>query len=356
MRQDERTIRPSVNKRLLRTPLMLLWRMPGLSFVAQQLPKADTNMNTEYMRAEAADDLYSYVKEARPLIEDALLRYLPVIPVNTDCQFNDAMHCAVFSGGKRLRPVLTLLGVQVVGGRLQDFMPAVAAVEYIHTSSLIFDDLPGMDNAALRRERACLHTQYGEGLAMLVALALLNASYGLVLDGCVTSHERAIPALGEMIDCIGVNGMVGGQTVDLALSRASRSAERRHNLEAARNLKTSALFRFALKIGAILCGATRSQLNALSSFAELLGTAYQKIDDWIDADEDSLGRMAALGGETVDPLDEEQLKRQVAILISDAKATITAEFSHTRYTRILLEFADYIAGRATHLRLAHFAS
>ena len=191
---------------------------------------------------------------------------------------------------------------------------------------------------------------------MLVALALLNASYGLVLNCCRTNPERAIRALGEMIDCIGVNGMVGGQTVDLALSRTPRSAERCQNLEAARNLKTSALFRYALQIGAILCGATRSQLNALSSFAELLGTAYQKIDDWIDADEDSLGGMASVGGQTVDALDEGQLKRQIAVLISDAKAMITAEFSYTRSTRILLEFADYIAGRAAHPHFTYIAS
>jgi geranylgeranyl diphosphate synthase, type II len=313
-------------------------------------------MNTKYVRAEASGDLGSYVKEARPLIEGALSRYLPVTPINADSHFNEALHCAVFSGGKRLRPVLTLLGIQVIGGQLQDFMPAAAAVEYIHTSSLIFDDLPGMDNAALRRERACLHTQYGEGLAMLVALALLNASYGMVLNGCGTNPERTIRALGEMVDCIGVNGMVGGQTVDLDLSRAPRSAERRHDLEAARNLKTSALFRFALKIGAILCGATRSQMDALSSFAELLGAAYQKIDDWIDADEDSLGGMASLGGETVDALDEGQLKRQIDVLISDAKAAITVEFGYTRHTGILLEFADYIAGRATNHHLAYIAS
>ena len=96
-------------------------------------------------------------------------------------------------------------------------LTAAAAVEYLYTSSVIFDDLPCMDDATKRRGRAALHRPYGEGRAVLVALALMNASYGLVFDGHEIGHEQRISAHRELVSCIGSDGMVIGQTVDLAV-------------------------------------------------------------------------------------------------------------------------------------------
>jgi geranylgeranyl pyrophosphate synthase len=128
-------------------------------------------------------------------------------------------HKSQISGGKRLRPVLTLLGAELVGGKTDLIVQPACAVEFIHTSSLIFDDLPCMDNANERRGKASLHEKFGEGLAVLVAIGFLNASYGLVFVNHSGMPERAMAAHAEIVECVGASGMVGGQSVDLALAK-----------------------------------------------------------------------------------------------------------------------------------------
>ncbi|MDQ3089298.1 MAG: polyprenyl synthetase family protein, partial [Acidobacteriota bacterium] len=125
-------------------------------------------------------DLWQYVEKHKPNIEKSLREHLPLAPPNIETQFNEAVEYALFSGGKRLRPVLTLLGAELFGGTAEIILPSAVAVEFIHTSSLIFDDLPCMDNADKRRGKTSLHEKFGEGLAVLVAIGFLNASYALV--------------------------------------------------------------------------------------------------------------------------------------------------------------------------------
>src|SRR6201999_960594 len=120
---------------------------------------------------------------------------------------------------KRLRPILTILGAELVGGKAESVLPASVAVEFVHTSSLIFDDLPCMDNANKRRGKTSLHEKFGEGLAILVALGFLNASYGLVFVNHHGLPERAMQAHAEIVECVGAAGMIGGQAVDLALAQ-----------------------------------------------------------------------------------------------------------------------------------------
>ena len=144
----------------------------------------------------------------RELIEDALQDFLPLSRLESAARLNDAIHYAVFPGGKRMRPLLTLLGARIAGVPLDDALPAACAVEFLHTSSLIFDDLPSMDDAALRRGSATLHLVFGEDIALLAALALLNQAYALFgSNTCL---------LAEAVACIGSNGMIGGQALDLA--------------------------------------------------------------------------------------------------------------------------------------------
>jgi geranylgeranyl diphosphate synthase type II len=288
---------------------------------------------------EVCADLWSYVDAVRPEIERALTNYMPTAPTSTDTSFNDALRYALFPGGKRLRPVLTLIGAELVGGRIRDVMAAAAAVEYVHTSSLIFDDLPCMDDAAERRGLETLHLRYGEGLAVLVALALLNASYGLVFTND-RDQQQCIDAHRELVECVGTNGMVTGQTVDLS------DAVGRDEFDAVRNLKTSALMRLSLRLGAILSGADAGQLTALSQFAELIGQAYQLSDDMIDLNEDALlcvggARTATLAYERGAP----DAKLRVGRMAAEAKSVLTAEFGTTRPALLLGEIADYIATR-----------
>ena len=144
-----------------------------------------------------------------------------------------------------------------------------------------------MDNASERRGKTSLHEKFGEGLAILVAIGFLNSAYGLVFVNHKNSPELAIAAHTEIVECVGAAGMLGGQSVDLALAKgASFNVNSNDNFESVRNLKTSALMRLSLRVGAILAGANQLELSHLSHFAELLGDAYQLSDDLIDLEED----------------------------------------------------------------------
>lgn len=308
-----------------------------------KLRLANNDMSTR-APASSHGELWDYVGAARPQIEGALAQHLPCAPVEVGERFNEAMRYALFPGGKRLRPVLTLLGAELVGGCREDVLSAAAAVEYVHTSSLIFDDLPCMDDAAQRRGRDALHRRYGEGLSVLVALALMNASYGLVFKSTRVEPAQAINAHAELVACIGTNGMVTGQTVDL--SNIESDVNGHDGVEVVRNLKTSALMRLALRLGAILSGADARQLNSLSRFAELLGGAYQLSDDVLDIDEDTA--LAGSGTRRTTVATERgayTARLHVASMVEQSKALLATDFGHTRPARLLAEFADYISTR-----------
>ncbi|HEX9927236.1 MAG TPA: polyprenyl synthetase family protein [Pyrinomonadaceae bacterium] len=293
-------------------------------------------------------DLWLYVEKAKPEIEISLRENLPLAPAALGTDFNEALVYAMFPGGKRLRPVLTLLAAELVGGASEKVLPAAAAVEFVHTSSLIFDDLPCMDDADERRGKSCLHRKFGEGNAVLVALALLNASYNLVFAGmkndCTMCATAAIKAHRELTECIGAAGMVGGQSIDLAAAKSDAVAPEK--FESLRNLKTSALMRMALSLGAILSGANENQLNALSRFAELLGDAYQTSDDLLDLQEDLHISQITERRETF-ALTQGAMRTQIRVgnLISTAKDVLLTEFDRREPANMLCEMADYVAER-----------
>ena len=297
-------------------------------------------------QTENFTELWQYVKKHKPQIENSLREHLPLAPAKIETKFNEAVEYALFSGGKRLRPVLTLLGAELVGGESEIIVPAACAVEFIHTSSLIFDDLPCMDNANERRGKTSLHEKYGEGLAVLVAIGFLNASYNLVFVNHKNLPERAIQAHFEIVECVGAAGMVGGQSVDLALAKTANSYDsliEDYESETVRNLKTSALMRLALHVGAILAGANHLKLIHLSRFAGLLGDAYQLSDDLLDVEEDreifSVNKtFAANKG-----LDFAQLKLQK--IIEEAKQVLIKNFPPNDAQTCLIQLTDYLAER-----------
>jgi geranylgeranyl diphosphate synthase, type II len=306
-------------------------------------------MTTEAIKHEITEpaDLWQYVERTKPQIEAALREFLPLAPAEIETEFNRAVEYALFPGGKRLRPVLTLLGAQLVGGRAEAVLPAAIAVEYIHTSSLIFDDLPCMDNAAERRGKKSLHAHFGEGLSVLVGIAFLNASYGLVFVNHTSSPDRAIAAHAEIVECVGAGGMVGGQALDLAIAKgknAAGAAAISFADESNRNLKTSALMRLALRVGAILAGADFLELNVLSRFAELLGDAYQLSDDLLDLEEDD-----SIFGEQTKTFALENgadsARRELRMLIEEAKRVLIENFPPSEARSCLVQLADYLAER-----------
>lgn len=288
-------------------------------------------------------DLWQYVERTKPQIEDALQNFLPLAPAEIETEFNRAIEYALFPGGKRLRPVLTLLGAELIGGKSESVLPAAIAVEYIHTSSLIFDDLPCMDNASERRGKTSLHEQFGEGLAVLVAIGFLNAAYGLVFVNHREMPERAMAAHAEIVECVGASGMVGGQSVDLALAK-SAGAQHYANAEyeSVRNLKTSALMRLSLRVGAILAGANFLELAHLSRFAELLGDAYQLSDDLIDLQEDS---EIFKENKTFAGQESETARLKLRTIIEEAKRILSDNFPSNGAQNCLLQLADYLAER-----------
>lgn len=291
-------------------------------------------------------ELWEFVEERKGSIEEALRSSLPLAPAHVETRFNEALEYALFPGGKRFRPVLTLLGAELAGGNSDEMLPAATAVEFIHTSSLIFDDLPCMDNSPERRDKPSLHEKFGEGLAVLVGLGLLNASYPLVFVNHSESPEKAIQAHAEIVECIGAAGMVGGQSVDLAISNGDGDVDFSDISagESIRNLKTSALMRLALRTGAILAGATYIELAALSRFAELLGDAYQLSDDLIDLKEDESifsedqKTFAIEKGETA-------ARRKLDETIDEAKRILIDNFPSSRARTVLVQLTDYLAER-----------
>ncbi len=291
-------------------------------------------------------DLWQYVEKHKLQIEKSLREHLPHAPSQIETKFNEAVEYALFSGGKRLRPVLTLLGAELFGGKAKTVLPSAAAVEFIHTSSLIFDDLPCMDNADERRGKTSLHAHFGEGLAVLVALGFLNASYQLVFVNHKNVPERAIRAHAEIVECVGASGMLGGQSIDLALAKSASVdslGEDIYKFESVKNLKTSALMRLALRVGAILSGANSAELANLSRFAALLGDAYQLGDDLIDLEEDN----EIFSENKTSAINQGKSNAQLRLknLTEQAKLVLTDNFKSSQARNCLIQLTDYLAER-----------
>lgn len=287
-----------------------------------------------------SEELFDFIARHRRIIDDALAERLPLSSQLGAERLNDALEYAVFPGGKRLRPVLTLLGARVVGGSVEQALSAACAVEFLHTSSLILDDMPSMDDAGLRRNRAALHLVYGEAVATLAALALLNRAYALF-------GEIGARLILEATRAIGEEGMIGGQAADLELGIEGGAQDGLRS----RSLKTTALMSLTMSAGAIACDAAENDICALAEFGERLGAAYQVRDDLLDEFGDSCltGKPMKqdarhLRRSFVAELGVEGANRMALSLIEQGKTTITGRFGDRREARLLVEAADIIAG------------
>jgi len=202
-----------------------------------------------------------------------------------------------------------------------------------------------MDNAFERRGKTSLHEQFGEGLAILVAVGFLNAAYGLVFVNHNGMPERAMQAHAEIVECVGAAGMVGGQSVDLALATSAGANDNSdYESESIRNLKTSALMRLALRVGAILAGANYLELAQLSRFAELLGDGYQLSDDLIDLEED--GEIFR-GNKTFAIQEQNAAQVKLKTIIEEAKRILIDNFPSNEARSCLIQLTDYLAERKT---------
>ena len=195
---------------------------------------------------------------------------------------HQAMHYALTGAGKRVRPVLTLAVADLFGCRSEPVLDLACAVEMVHACSLVLDDLPAMDDAALRRGRPTVHRVFGESVALLAALALLNRAYALVAEAATRLALRRYTTedvVHHLAAAIGSDGLIGGQALDLLASPEEMNLD---ILEYIHSHKTGALFMAAGEMGAMAAEARRRDLEVIARFAKNLGLAFQISDDLLD--------------------------------------------------------------------------
>jgi geranylgeranyl diphosphate synthase, type II len=289
--------------------------------------------------------LTEFVAAERAGVEQALRRWLPVSSLGGARRLNEALEYAVFPGGKRLRPALSLLASGLAGASRVQGLKVACAVEFLHSSSLVLDDLPSMDDADLRRGRAALHLVYGEGVAVLAAVALLNQSYSL-LAAAADASRPASALVEEAARCVGSDGMVGGQAVDLGTRAGGRGA----GALACRDLKTVALMRLLMTAGALACGAPAEDRRALADFGDSFGRAYQICDDLLDG-APATGKPARqdarhLRANAAEALGREGARRLAAQLVDRGVARLREQFGPRGEVTLLAEAAGSILERA----------
>jgi geranylgeranyl diphosphate synthase, type II len=261
----------------------------------------------------------SYPDDLRDLAERFLaeLRFGDGAPT---AGLEEAMRYSLLAGGKRIRPVLTLASARALGRDPVDVLPAAAAIELVHTYSLIHDDLPAMDDDDLRRGRPTCHIAFGENIAILAGDGLMAEAYRLILERQAAAPERLLAAVRALSDAIGVDGMVGGQYVDVA-GEAELDADA---LRTMHSMKTGKLIAAAIGVAPLLLGAEESARIALDRFAAELGLLFQIVDDILDVtgSEEEMGKTSGS--------DERLGKRTYVSVFGLERARELAAGSHER--------------------------
>ena len=237
-------------------------------------------MNLEQQCREYREYVQQYLKEHYETLSDQPQKLL-----------FDAMQYSVMAGGKRLRPILTFEFCRICGRDWKKAAPYAAAIEMIHTYSLIHDDLPCMDNDDYRRGRLTNHKVYGEGMAVLAGDALLTDAFGIAASAELTRPEDMASAIGVLSECAGSVGMVGGQVLDIMSEERELTEQEVLDIQ---NRKTGCLISAACALGVIAGGGSEEQYKAACQFAAGLGLAFQIRDDMLDV----IGTQAELGKAT----------------------------------------------------------
>ena len=287
------------------------------------------------------EQLKKYIAKA----DEALNMYMK-IQNNPQKTIYEAMSYSLFAGGKRLRPVLMMAVCDMCGGNIDDVMPFAAAMEMIHTYSLIHDDLPAMDDDDLRRGMPTNHIKYGEANAILAGDALLNKAFEVMTIYSSLEPAKTLEIIKIISQSSGTEGMIGGQIVDI------ESENKKIDIDALRyihTLKTGAIIRSSVVAGAVAAGADRNQINAADEFARNLGIAFQICDDILDVtgDEQTLGKPVGS--------DEENCKNTyVSILGLEKAQQLLIDYSEKAKNALaifgdknlfLLQLTDYLSGR-----------
>jgi len=231
--------------------------------------------------------LPAFYEEDLQEVDAALDRLLPLASARP-ASIHEAMRYSVFAGGKRVRPILCLESARIFGAGAAPALHPACAIEFIHTYSLIHDDLPALDNDDLRRGKPTCHKKFGEAIAILAGDALLTLAFATIAASPVPAERRA-EIVAEVAASAGtVDGMVGGQVADLEAEGQGGGPEL---LEYIHRSKTAALIRAAITSGALCAGAPVDDVARLRRFGDTIGWAFQVTDDILDVEESS----AALG-------------------------------------------------------------
>lgn len=281
------------------------------------------------------------LESLRELINLRLHQLVPEGPANGPAQ---AARYSLLAGGKRLRAIITLVAARSCGGKIEDAVDPACAVEMIHTASLVFDDLPAMDDAELRRGRETVHVAFGEEIALLAGIGLMNGAYEAVARARGLSAEQRIEIHNIVTRAVGWQGLVHGQALDLG-------ADRGRTVETIHEGKTGALFIAAAESGAVIAGSSdESQRRSLRVFGRSLGFAYQAFDDVLDqaCDDKATGKTTGRdGGKTTAVLSGQgslaaaqevahgHLDKAVAAVGEGSGLAHLAEFIRSYFTRTI---------------------
>ncbi|VEJ22211.1 polyprenyl synthetase family protein [Neisseria animaloris] len=289
-----------------------------------------------------ANDLKAWQQKAQAQTELVLERVMPsenMVPHT----LHQAMRYVTLGGGKRLRPLLVLAASELGSADVEAVGQAMAAVELIHVYSLVHDDMPAMDNDSLRRGKPTCHIQYDEATALLTGDALQTLAFDVLSRPTALPPARQLKMVGMLAQASGSLGMAGGQAIDLAnVGKPMTQAA----LEHMHSLKTGALIRAAVMLGALCCpDLNDSDIERLDDYARKLGLAFQVIDDVLDCEADTatLGKTAGKDADNDKPtyvklMGLTEARTYAETLVGEAVAILEPFDANAAHLRLLAEF------------------
>lgn len=292
---------------------------------------------TEMINNKIASYAHNFEKRLAQLFEHEICEYSVM---------TDACRYSLLLGGKRLRPFLLNEFYRLCGGKDDGSFKFEAAIECIHTYSLIHDDLPCMDDDDIRRGKPSCHKQFDEATALLAGDALLTKAFGLAASCDIPDGKLVLRAVAALSELSGIDGMIGGQVVDLKYENMSADED---ILRLICSLKTGALIKAACTVGCILAGAGEDEISAAASYAEHLGLAFQIVDDILD-ETSTVEKL----GKPVHSDAGNQKSTFVSLYGVEKCRTIVSELTHKAKTSLdifgdradtLKELADYLCTR-----------
>ncbi|OIO72561.1 MAG: hypothetical protein AUJ85_09800 [Elusimicrobia bacterium CG1_02_37_114] len=279
------------------------------------------------------DNLNKYLNYWKKRIDSALKRYLASSDNLSEVIYK-AIRYAVFPGGKRFRPILTVTSAEICGIDPNKVLPTACAVELIHSYSLVHDDLPSMDNDDYRRDKLTVHRKFNEGMAILTGDALLTKAFELIAENSkITgiSEKKIVEVIKIVSNASGADGMVGGQVADTFLVSKTHTDKLVNYIH---SHKTAALIKASVLAGAVLAGGSEKEINALKNYGEKIGFAFQIADDMFDVKKDRVNYSDIYG--------TKKSERDTNRLIDEAKKSLEVFGSKKEILSLL---ADYVVTR-----------